>query len=265
MEFDINIKTGLKGNIIIEDYSREYDQYIAEEELQAAQYGKYKYSQSKTINIITKITTESQSTLAVLLHNHDQLIDDPTDPGSYVYDLERTSFKVDQDGYYHIHHLVIPTEEWYNEVYVNSSDDYKSNFTNIYFIDVNNNFYTVIDGNKQQCDLQVIVSRNCYGTNIEEQIVDIFYTGFLKECYIKYCKKIFATLTKTGYNNCKQDQTTDLEYFRDLIWMLLNVLEYQINCKQYLEAQRMLEMVTKCGGFCNESKSYDTHRGCGCA
>jgi hypothetical protein len=36
MEFDINIKTGLKGNIIIEDYSREYDQYIAEEELQAA-------------------------------------------------------------------------------------------------------------------------------------------------------------------------------------------------------------------------------------
>ena len=109
------------------------------------------------------------------------------------------------------------------------------------------------------------MERNCEGTTLMKTKLDVFYTGHLQECYINYCKKIFATLTKTGYNNCKQDQTTDLEYFRDLIWMLLNVLEYQINCKQYLEAQRMLEMVTKCGGFCNESKSYDTHRGCGCA
>jgi hypothetical protein len=30
MEFDINIKTHLNGNIIIEDYSNEYDQYFPE-------------------------------------------------------------------------------------------------------------------------------------------------------------------------------------------------------------------------------------------
>jgi hypothetical protein len=28
MEFDIDIHTGLNGNIVIEDYSQEYDQYF---------------------------------------------------------------------------------------------------------------------------------------------------------------------------------------------------------------------------------------------
>ena len=264
MEFDINIKTEQNGFITIEDYSREQGQYIQEESVLVF-HGKYKYSHSKTINIITKINTKSEDTIAVLLHNHDQRVEDPTDPESYVYDLEVTSFKVNQDGYYHIHHLVIPTEEWYYDVYLQASDDYKKSFSEVYFIDSNNEFYTVINEQPQPCDLQAILDRNSFETTVYDCVIDVFYTEFLKECYIKYCKKLFATLTKTGYDNCKQDETKDLEYFRDFIWMLLNVLEYQINCKQYLEAQRVLEMVTQCGGFCKLSKSYDVHVGCGCS
>ena len=54
MEFDIDIHTGLNGKITIEDYSQEYDQYFPENQI-TQEYGRYKYSECKTLNVIMKI------------------------------------------------------------------------------------------------------------------------------------------------------------------------------------------------------------------
>ena len=56
MEFDINVQTGLNGKVTIEDYSREYSQYFPEDQV-IQEYGRYKYSESKTLNVIMKINS----------------------------------------------------------------------------------------------------------------------------------------------------------------------------------------------------------------
>jgi hypothetical protein len=71
MEFDINIQTGLNGNVTIEDYSLEYAQYFPESQI-TQEYGRYKYSECKTLNVVMKIESGKVTLMDVLLHNHDQ-------------------------------------------------------------------------------------------------------------------------------------------------------------------------------------------------
>ena len=87
MEFDIDIHPGLNGNITIEDFSYEYDQYFPENQI-IQEYGRYKYSESKTLNVIMKINSGKITLVDVLLHDHDQLVEDPMNPDTYLYDLE---------------------------------------------------------------------------------------------------------------------------------------------------------------------------------
>ncbi len=262
MEFDINIQTGLNGTIIIEDYSREYEQYIPEEQIIQEQ-GRYKYSESKTINVIMQVTTKKDILISVLLHNHDQLIEDPIDSERQVYDLERTRFKVTQDGYYHIHHVVLPTMEWYRDTYLNQNDEYRSMFGSIYVIDKDNKFYKLMDEEFEECQLEEIITRNCGNTTIQKCIVDVFYTGFLKQCYVVYCNKLFSKLLSSCDLTCMPENLENLQYYRDFIWMLLNIIDYQISCKQYLEAQRMLEIFNSCGGICKNTANKN--EGCCCS
>jgi hypothetical protein len=48
--------------------------------------------------------------------------------------------------------------------------------------------------------------------------------------------------------------------------MTLNILDYLIGFKQFMEAERLLENFTKCGGFCKSfSNSNNKPSGCGCS
>jgi hypothetical protein len=40
--------------------------------------------------------------------------------------------------------------------------------------------------------------------------------------------------------------------------MVLNIIDYLVSIKQHMEAQRILEIVNHCGGFC---KNLDLHDG----
>ena len=128
MEFDIDIHTGLNGKITIEDYSLEYDQYFPENQI-VQEYGRYKYSECKTLNVVMKINTDKIILTDVLLHDHDQLVEDPTEPGSYIYDLETTDFTVKRDGYYNVHHMVLPTMDWFTNTYLKQDEEYRKAFS----------------------------------------------------------------------------------------------------------------------------------------
>lgn len=224
MEFDIDIHTGLNGNITIEDYSKEYNQYFPENQI-IQEYGRYKYSECKTLNVIMKIDSNKITLVDVLLHNHDQLVEDPTTPGSYLYDLEKTEFTVRKDGYYNVNHIVLPTMKWFNNTYLKQTDEYRSAFASIYVID-DNKIYKFVDDSFVECTIKEIIERNHEGTTIEKCIIDVFYTGFLQLCYINYCRKLFAKLTKGCNYECSQEDVKDLTYIRDFLWMTLNTIDY---------------------------------------
>lgn len=265
MEFDIDIHTGLNGKITLEDYSREYAQYFPEDQL-VQEYGRYKYSESKTLNVIMKINSNSVALIDVLLHNHDQLEEDPTTPGNYLYGVEKTDFTVKKDGYYNVNHIVLPTMDWYINTYLTQSDDYRAGFDSVYIINDDNKLYKLVEDGFVECTVKEIVSRNHEGTTIEKCIIDVFYTGFLQMCYINYCKKLFQKLTKGCNYACAPEDTKALTYARDFLWMTLNVIDYQISFKQYMEAQRVLEMTDYCGGFCkNQELNAGPSTGCGCS
>lgn len=265
MEFDIDIHTGLNGKITIEDYSREYSQYFPEDQI-VQEYGRYKYSESKTLNIVMKINSGKITLVDVLLHDHDQLVEDPTQPGSFLYDVEKTDFTVKQDGYYNVNHLVLPTMTWYNETYLKQTDDYRAGFETVYIIGTDNKLYKHTPEGFVECTVKEIVERNHEGTTIEKCIIEVFYTGFLQMCYINYCRKLFAKLTKGCNYACAPEDVKDLTYARDFLWMVLNTIDYQISFKQYMEAQRVLEMTNYCGGFCqNQELNAGPSTGCGCS
>jgi hypothetical protein len=265
MEFDIDIHTGLNGKITIEDYSQEYDQYFPEDQA-VQEYGRYKYSESKTLNVIMKVNSGEIKLVDVLLHSHDQLEEDPTTPGVYLYGVEKTDFRVVRDGYYNVHHIVLPTLDWYTNTYLKQTDDYRAGFDSVYIIHDDNKLYKLVDDEFVECTVKEIVARNHEGTTIEKCIIDVFYTGFLQMCYINYCRQLFQKLTKGCNYTCAPEDTKNITYIRDFLWMVLNVIDYQISFKQYMEAQRVLEMTNHCGSFCqNQELNAGPSTGCGCS
>ena len=265
MEFDIDIHTGLNGSITIEDYSQEYAQYYPENQI-IQEYGRYKYSECKTLNVIIKINTGKVTLMDVLLHNHDQLEEDPLNPGTYLYDLEKSEFTVKQDGYYNVNHIVLPTMKWFNNTYLVQDSEYRSAFEAIYVIGDDNKLYKFVNEEFVECTVKEILERNHEGTTIEKCIIDVFYTGFLQMCYINYCRKLFQKLTKNCNYACAPENTKELTYARDFLWMVLNTIDYQISFKQYMEAQRVLEMTNYCGNFCkNQELHAGPSTGCGCS
>lgn len=264
MEFDINIKKESCGKIIIEDYSREYNQYFSEEET-IQDYNFYKYSECKTINVIKKINLNKITIFDVLIHDHDQLVQDPINPENYIYDLEKSEVVLKEDGYYIIQHMIIPTNSWYENTYLNQSDEYKSHFNNIYIINSENKLKKLIDNVFEECEFEEIFERNLIGTNIHKCTIDVFYTGFLQECYINYCKILFDKLIKNCNHACVPENNKQISYTRDFLWMVLNIIDYQISFKQYMEAQRILEITNYCGNFCKNYELHEPKSGCRCS
>lgn len=265
MEFSIDIHTGLNGKVTIEDYSNEYDQYFPEDQM-IQEYGRYKYSECKTLNVIMKVNSNRIALKDVVIHEHNQLVEDPMNPGVFLYDLEVTDFTLSQDGYYNVNHIVLPTVDWYNNTYLLQDEEYRKAFVGIYIIDEDNKLYKLTESGFAECTIREIVERNHEGTTIQKCVIDVFYTGFLQMCYINYCRKLFQKLTKGCNYACAPEDVKELTYARDFLWMVLNVIDYQISFKQYVEAQRILELTNHCGSFCqNQELNAGPNLGCGCA
>ena len=118
MEFSIDIHTQINGEILIEDFSKEYGQYIDEDVEVVTSYDSYKYSESATLNTIIKVSISDATLIDVLLNDHTE-------------DLDSCMFKVKDDGYYVVDYIIIPNMKWYE----NSSDEYKEYYETIYVTD----------------------------------------------------------------------------------------------------------------------------------
>lgn len=239
MEFSIEVHNSPNGEITINDFSKEYGQYIDEDLEVITSFDSYKYSECVTLNTITKIGTCDITLIDVLLNEHTE-------------ELDSCVFKVKKDGYYVVDHFVLPNMKWLE----NSSDEYKQYYETIYVTD-GQKIYKQINGELEECTIKEIMERNIEGTTIKKCKIEIFFTGNLQQCYINHCKKIFTD----SLGKC--ESYGDI-YARDFIWMTLNIIDYLIGFKQFMEAQRILETFDKCGGFCNTHKIKNTVS-CGCS
>ena len=173
-----------------------------------------------------KVNSGKITLIDVLLHDHDQLEEDPQNPGTFIYGVESTTFDITKDGYYNVNHIVLPTMKWYNDTYLKQGDDYQAAFETIYIIGDDSKLYKYVDGDFVECTVKEIIERNHEGTTIEKCTIDLFYTGFLQMCYISYCRNLFSKLTKGCDYNCVPKDVKDLTYARDFLWMVLNTIDY---------------------------------------
>ena len=86
MEFSIDIHTTLTGEIIVEDFSKEYGQYLKEDTDIVISYDAFKYSETASLNAIIKVSTDKVKLVDVLLDKHEE-------------DMYYTRYALD-DGYY---------------------------------------------------------------------------------------------------------------------------------------------------------------------
>lgn len=243
MEFSVDIHTKVTGEITIEDLSKEYGQYIEEDVEVVTSFDMFKYSESATLNTVIKINIGEATLIDVLLNDHSE-------------DLDSCTFKVNQDGYYVIDHIVIPNMKWYE----NASDEYKQYYETIYITD-GEKVYKEVEGKLEECTIKEILERNIEGTTIKKCKIEVFFTGHLQQCYINYCKRIFETFL----NKCSPREYNKDIYARDFIWMTLNIIDYLVGFKQFMEAERILSTFKTCGGFCEKLEHIKPNTSCGCS
>ena len=199
---------------------------------------RFKYSQTYTINAVVKFTTDKNGELVDISIN------------DHCSKLDEFHYTFKDDGYYEIYHIILPSKDWYD---TNTSsldlDIYVTDGTDIY--------------KKDKDTLSVIAPEEllvakCEGTTLSLTSLAQFSICNLYACYIDACKKLFeGTLS-----SCSKESADTFK--RDIVWMAINVIKYYVELGQLMEAQRLLEELTKCGGICNDIKS-SSKQGCGCA
>lgn len=78
-----------------------------------------------------------------------------------------------------------------------------------------------------------------------------------------YCKEVFDKMTQHCRPNCKPADITEARYARDFLFSTINILKYLTEGDFFLEAQRILEDINYCGGYC-KNESNESTCGCGC-
>lgn len=237
----------------VTDVTLDSDEYLAEsisdaEALIQHKNNKFKYSETCTINIIEKHTIDSTG-------NQENTIEiiDINEHCSY---LDEFYYQLKEDGYYTIHHAILPLKSCIDND-INEGSTINKDLS-VYSTDGQN----IYQGDKIISAFQLI-NVNPEETTISIAFTDQFSIYKLWDCFIKFCKQIFKNINF----RCLSDKgLEDFIFKRDLLWMTINIIKYHVDFGQLWEAQRLLQEMNQCGGLCNEqSMSSQSSSGCGCS
>ena len=237
MEFSIEILKDPNGYLLIDDYSKQFGHYLDEDAEDTI--GNYKYSECQTVSIITRINLEEvQECVDIIVHKHD--VNDT---------VLRSQCKLPKDGYYKVYQLIIPTLSWFN---VSRLDNYNV----IYVID-DYKFKKYKDGSFVECS-DIFELINSDFSTICKYSQNIFYTGFLYKEYVSHSYHLLKSLTKSCPD--KDGEYNDFRYVRDFLWMVINIVNYHVDLKNYMEALRILNLASNC----EYNNCYEKCRPCNC-
>lgn len=168
-------------------------------------------------------------------------------------------YKLKFDGWYTMTRIMIPTIEWaiahQNELGI---------YDYIYVFDKEtkhikkrvNEEYSIVS-------YEEVLMINPIETTLVKKSQDFVSICYLQQCYTRLCYEIF---NKLSFAPCwDKDQTLKhLHYKRDLVKMVISVIEYHVECNRLSEVGRLLQLIYSCNGICKEGlriKSND----CGCS
>lgn len=233
----VKVCKGANCSLIITDVTQDSDQYVAKSVMDSKAWNeknKFKYSETYTLNIIYRHTTDKDEIISSVI----------TDHCSY---LDEEHIQLKEDGYYTIDHIILPSIEVYDESI--NLDWYVCDGTSVYTRCENQWKEVAFD---KLADL--VETNELEGTTISGISLTQFSICHLYECYISKCRTIFESLSP-----CASNETY---YARDLVWMAINIIKYYVEIGQLLEAQHLLETLNYCGELCSENMSQTTNCGC---
>lgn len=162
---------------------------------------------------------------------------------------------LESDGWYSVHHILLPTKEWFDKA---KTDGSISNYSSVYFTD-GNKYYKYQDTVTLETTVDNIIAEDSENTTISIINQDVFSIFYLMTCYIKLAENLLNLGIK-----CKKDSITDITFNRDLVWMSINVIQYLVEMNDLEQATVILYKLNQCNGVCKSINIQNTYS-CGCS
>lgn len=251
-------KSGTYG-IVVEGLEIDNGEYIPVDGIRSSTRN-YMYTDSVTINTLSSVTSTGIETFissAINIHNNA---------------TDSTPFTLTKDGLYLISHIILPTRTWFDYVLNTYPADLNA-YNLIYYYNVTTGlYYKYASGVHTQVQLsEILLANYTWDGNVATPTSTIirsdkntFILYYLNECFATTCKELLLSLPTL---NCKDKTTYNQRIFnRDLLWMGINVIKYQIELLQLYEAQRILEELTFCASPCVGTTTITSNyfNTCGC-
>ena len=243
--FDLSITQD--GVLQIEDITQTFNEYLPEDNDVYITPGRFKYSETYTVNVIKYVSTKGVKVLDVKITSH---VDEY---GDAVF-CDETYYPLLHDGHYVIDHLVIPNIECV-ENKINIAD-----YDRIYTTD-GHEFFKLTNGVLEKCSISELTEPNEYRTTISKAFQETFSLYRLNDTYLELCNQHLHKLMK---NLCaKEKEAHDIEL--DLVWLSINAIKYNVEFGMLDQAQRLLEEIHKCTGIAKlVNNNLNTNNGYGC-
>lgn len=256
MKLEVNFNLDSKGHLIVEDASKYYDYYIPEY-YNYKNYSDKKYSESQPLLIVVKKDasgdTSKDKIYKMVTFKHINM----------KRDIDTLDIQFNEDGYYILYYFIIPTETWIKSVhnpvdhldyvfYINRQGDIIYRFKD--------NLGRIIDEIIDPKDL-ISYIQDTVTTNVDKKVKKVFPLSKLWCCYYSYAKQLFDILLQ----RCPTQDNANQIYKRDFIFMTINIIKYLLDFDKYFEAQRILDLINGCGGFCNSIDKLKGKSDCGCS
>lgn len=244
MQLNINIHETVNGDLFVKELAYEQGAY-AGESLEMIPLTSPKFSQSVSITLLTKHSSLDTTNLKAFVHDH------------RVTEVSN-KFKVKQDGWYEITHLVVPNEKWLEAA---AEQEILTNYKEVY-ICKNEQLYRLEGQMLVTVTIEdMLESESLADSNVWMAKKNVFVLFNLWQCYLNYCKKMLEG--ECSQNSKCSDCDNELTKNRNLIWIFLNAIQYMVKFGELQKAQEFLENISGCNTLCSNemfSKQYD----CGC-
>lgn len=241
MDLALEITPDYHGTIAVIDYTRETE-YIEEwvEDLLPS-YTRFKYSETLTIDVLNRITSQAVTTQLVTYtqHNHE---------------ADSVRFPLPEDGFYSVDHVVLPTIEWLYKV----KDLDLSYYRNGIYVTDGVQCYVYRGQVLVPVEIQEVINVNPEFTTISIASYKVFSIDRLKHCYINLARNILNTAGRC----LKVD--SEVRFNRDFLLMTITVINFYLEENEYTEAELVLEQLA-CYNLCDATNSQPFNsKPCGC-
>jgi hypothetical protein len=241
MELALEITPDYHGSIAVIDYTRETEYIDESVEDLLPSYTRFKFSETCTIDVLNRITSQEVTTQLVTYTRHD-------------HEADSVRFPLASDGFYSVDHMVLPTVEWLYKV----KDLDLSYYRNGIYVTDGFQCYIYRDGLLSPVEIQEVINVNPELTTISIASYKVFSIDRLKHCYINLARNILNTAGRC----LKVD--SEVRFNRDFLLMTITVINFYLEENEYTEAELVLEQLA-CYNLCDATNTPPFNsKPCGC-